>query len=333
MNMRILANLPEGFFQYPALKDSFQRLRNRGELRLTSHNLTEEILPDLRWADAVIMWSWPELTEDLLASATRLKFVGHLDVTQRAARTELAHGLAVSVSRGGFSPAVAEMSLALILNCLRRVSHYHGQMRSGEERWVDRFPDDIDPSERELTGARVGVIGFGGVGKRLASLLKPFDCELRGYDPYVSEEKMGEYAVSKTSLHSLLANSEIVILCAASNSGTKRLIGEEEIELLSAGSLFVNVARAALVDTDALIRRLERGDMTVALDVFDMEPLDRQSRLRSLPNAYLTPHRAGGICASVVRIVNWLVDDFEAYLDGMPRSHTLEDWMLNGLDL
>lgn len=331
--MRILVNLPEGFFIHPALNEAFQRLRNRGELRLSSYNTAAEISTDLQWADAVIMWSWPELTEELLATAKRLKFVGHLDITQRAARVELQHGLAVSVSRGGFSPAVAEMALSLILNCLRMVSDYHGQMRVGSERWVDRFPDDIDPSERELTGARVGIIGFGRVGRRLATLLKPFECELRGYDPYVSEENMGVYAVSKTSLHSLLAESEIVVLCAASNNDTKRLIGEKEIGMFSVNSLFVNVARAALVDTDALIRRLGRGDMRVALDVFDMEPLDRDSRLRSLPNAYLTPHRAGGICASVVRIVNWLVYDFEAYLDGMPRCYALEEWMVNGLDL
>ncbi len=331
--MRILVNLPEGFFNHLALKKAFQRLRNRGGLRLSSHNTSEEILTDLKWADAVIMWSWPELTDELLSMADGLKFAGHLDITQRAALVELRHGLTVSVSRGGFSPAVAEMAIALILNCLRRVSDYHSQMRVGVERWVDRFPDDINPSERELTGARVGIIGFGGVGRRLAYLLKPFDCELRGYDPYVSKENMGEYAVSKTSLHTLLAESEIIVLCAATNNGTKRLIGEEQIALFSIDSLFVNVARAALVDTDALIRRLERGDMMVALDVFDMEPLDRHSRWRSLPNAYLTPHRAGGISSSVVRIVNWLVDDFEAFLDGMPRSHALEEWMLNGLDL
>ncbi len=331
--MRILANLPEGFFQYPGLQDAFKRLRNRGELRLSSYNTSAEILADLKWADAVLMWSWPELTEEVLIAAKRLKFAGHLDITQQAARTELRRGLTVSVSRGGFSPAVAEMALTLILNCLRRVSDYHSQMRIGAENWVERFPDDIDPTERELTGAHVGIIGFGGVGRRLVRLLEPFKCDIRAYDPYVSREEMDEYSVLKTDLHSLLAESEISILCAASNEGTKHLIAEKEIELFRMNALFVNVARAALVDTEALIRRLELGDITAALDVFDMEPLDRHSRLRSLPNAYLTPHRAGGICASVVRIVDWLVDDFEAYLDGKPMSHALAEWMLNGLDM
>ncbi len=96
--------------------------------------------------------------------------------------------------------------------------------------------------------------------------------------------------------------------------------------------VLVNVARAVLVDTSALVERLKCGDLFAALDVFDKEPLELDSELRLLPNAYLTPHRAGGIMASVQRILNYLIDDIEAVISERPRQHALMESMLPSLD-
>ena len=330
--MNILVNLPKGFFDYKAIRSIFFRLEKMGTLRLTSHNLPEEIQPDLEWADALIMWSWPVLTVKMLAAAPKLRYAGHIDITQRGAEAELMHGLAVSVSRSGFSPAVSEMALALILNCLRKVSEHYHHMRTGTEKWVKSFPEDIDTSERELTYANVGIIGFGRVGRRLAELMTPFHVQLRLYDPFLTEAIVHQHAAHIVSLHTLLEESDIIVLCAASNDGTKHLLGKKEISLFPKNSIFVNVARAALVDTDALINRLKENDMIAALDVFDREPLEEDSILRSLPNVYLTPHRAGGISASVVRILSWLADDLESFLHGNERQYAITENMISGLD-
>jgi len=330
--VNVLVNLPAGFFATPCLKPALRRLSRVARLRKRSHNAAEEIAADLAWADAVIMWSWPALTPELLDGAPRLKFVGHIDVTQGAARVELARGMAVSVSRRGFSPAVAEMALALTLSTLRKVSDYHAAMRQGNESWVGRFPDDIPPEERQLTGRNVGIVGFGGIGRRLAELLAPFGCRLRVYDPFVAPETAARCGARRVPLLRLMRESEIVVLCAASNPGTRRLLGRTEIGALRPGALIVNVARAALVDTDALAARLRKGDICAAIDVFDNEPLPKDSPLRKLPNAYLSPHRAGGILESVERIVAWLVDDLEAHLAGRKRAHALTEEMIPGLD-
>lgn len=330
--MRILVNLPVGFFTYPALEPVFARLRSLGEVRLTSHNTADEIRSDLSWAEAVIMWSWPVLTDDLLEAAPQLQFIGHLDVTQRGARVELAHHLPVSISRNGFSPAVAEMALGLILSTLRRISDYHNQMRLGQEAWVTNFPTEINPLERELTGQNVGIVGLGNVGRRLAQLLEPFHCTLRVVDPYISDEVLSSFGAERVDLTTMIRESDIVVLCAASNAGSRHLLGSAEIELFRPYSLLVNVARAVLVDTDALIKRLKRGDLFAAIDVFDHEPLEGGAVLRSLPNAYLTPHRAGGLTSSVVRILSWLVDDLEAQIAGRSRRYPLIEAMLPSLD-
>jgi phosphoglycerate dehydrogenase-like enzyme len=330
--VNILVNLPAGFFDCDTVKSIFYRLELIGSLRFTSHNLPSEIQPDLEWADALIMWSWPILTGEMLASAPKLQYAGHIDLVQSGAEAELKHGLAVSISRSGFSPAVSEMALALILNCLRKISDYHFHMRMGTEKWVKGFPEDIDSSERELTYANVGIIGFGRVGQRLSELMKPFHVQLRLFDPYLTEEEAHQNDAHKVSLHSVLEESDIIVLCAASNEGTKHILGAREISLFPKNSIFVNVARAALVDTDALIDRLKRNDMIAALDVFDREPLEQDSILRSLPNVYITPHRAGGIAASVQRILSWLADDLEAFSRGEERKYALTEKMITGLD-
>lgn len=330
--MNILVNLPHGFFTHPALTPIFERLSCLGDVRQTSHDTVDEIRNDLTWAEAVLMWGWPSYTPELLDAAPRLRFAGHLDITQPGARAALAHGLPVSVSRAGFSPAVAEMALGLILALLRRTSDYHAQMRAGAEAWVQEFPMEIDPRERELTGRSVGIVGFGQVGRRLGELLGPFHCDLHIVDPFVSESLIEARGAKRVDLDDMLTHSDVVVLCAASNAGTSHLLGRREIELLRPDAVLVNVARAALVDTNALADRLRRGDLSAALDVFDLEPLDPNSPLRSLPNVYLTPHRAGGLIASTQRILSWLVDDLEAFLAGRERKYALTEAMLPSLD-
>ena len=331
-NLNILVNLPEGFFRHQELKPTFDRLRELGDVRRTSYNTADEIRTDLAWADAIIMWSWPVLTDDLLDGAPNLTYSGNLDISQNGARIALARALPVSVSRSGWSPAVSEMALTLMLSLLRKTSDYHQQMRVSGEKWVEVFPTDIDSEERELTGRSVGIVGFGGVGRRLGQLLEPFHCDLRVYDPFVSDDILASYKAHRVELDEMLENSDVVVLCASSNSGSKHLIGSHEISLLRKNAVFINVARAALVDTSALVERLKQGDLYAAVDVFDKEPLEHDAALRALPNAYLTPHRAGGTIASVLRTVNWLIDDLIAVRGGETRKYALTEAMIPSLD-
>jgi phosphoglycerate dehydrogenase-like enzyme len=330
--INLLVNLPPGFYKTPSLKPIFQRMGTFANVRKKSHNAPQEIEKDLAWADYVLMWSWPKLLPELLDKAPKLKMVGHLDVSQSAAKVAIERNLPLSVSRAGFSPAVAEMALTLILTTLRKTSNYHAQMRTAKEPWVASFPDDIDPLERELTGRSVGIIGFGRIGRRLGELLQPFKCDLRVADPFVPDAAVQQLGGRKAELSGLLKNSDIVVLCAASNQGTKHLLGRKQINGLRKNGILINVARAALVDTDALVARLKKNDLFAAIDVFDQEPLPKNHPLRKLPNAYLTPHRAGGLMASVERILNWLVDDIQAHIDGKERKHALTEAMIPALD-
>lgn len=225
-----------------------------------------------------------------------------------------------------------EMALTLILTVLRKAGDYHAAMRRGDEHWVGSFPDDIDPLERQLTGRSVGIVGLGRIGQRLAELLGPFRCDLRAYDPYLPAKVAKGVGARLCELDELLGESEVVVLAAASNEGTQHLLGAREIRRLRKQALLVNVARAALVDTDALLGRVSKGDLFLACDVFDAEPLPADHPLRWAPNAYLTPHRAGGVMESVHRILTMLIDDIENHLAGRKLAHPLTERMVDALD-
>lgn len=330
---RILVALPDKtFFEEPELEPIYQRLERLGEVRRTWQQGEQELPEHFTWAQASLSWWWPVVNDRVLDAAPEMEFLGRIDIDQSGARAALARGLAVSCTRGGFSPAVAEMALTLILTTLRRVSDFHARMRTGEESWVQRFPGDIDSTERELTGRSVGIIGFGGIGRRLAQLLSPFNCDLRVVDPYVGEDAAAGLGGRLVDMAELVSASDVVVLAASCNPGTRHLLGAAEIEAMPRNAVLVNVARSALVDMGALVKRLRRGDLFAALDVFDVEPLAADDELRSLPTAHLTPHRAGGIAASAERILTWLVDDLEAHFQGRPLKHAVDEGMVSSLD-
>ncbi|MFP4283736.1 MAG: NAD(P)-dependent oxidoreductase, partial [Opitutales bacterium] len=327
----LLINLPPTFFSHPSLRPEFDALREVADVRERSHNAAGEILEDLKWADGVLMWAWPEFTPELLDEAGKLRYVGQINSSRRTAETCLERDIPLSEVRHAWSPAVAEYAMALVLNGLRRVSDFHAAMRAGSEHWVAmaKFPEDIDMRERELTGAAVGLIGFGGIGRRLGELLGPFHPELRIYDPFVPAETMREYGGAKVELDELLEASEVIVFCAANTQEAKHMIGTERLALIRPGAVVVNVARSMLFDTEALLERLRKDDLTFLVDVFDEEPLPADSEFRKLPNAYCSPHRAGGIVPSVRRSVQFLANDFRAVLNGAARRYPITPEMLN----
>ncbi len=333
MPTNLLINLPPSFHTTPATRAVLDRaIPLVSQIRRASWNTPDEIAADLAWADAVLWWSWPALDDALIARAPQLRWSGQLDVSRTAAATALRRGLPVSLARRCWSPAVSEMALGLILCLLRRIGDHHAAMRANRESWVADFPADIDVRERELTGRRVGLIGFGQVGRRLRELLVPFGCPVTVHDPFLAADVATQTEVRPGTIAELVADCDVVVLCAAANDGTRHLLGAAELAALRPGAVLINVARAALVDTAALERRLAVGDVVAAIDVFDQEPLPAAAGLRTLDNAYLTPHRAGGVMASVERGLGWLVDDLTRHLQGEPLQHALSAAMLPGLD-
>jgi len=138
----------------------------------------------------------------------------------------------------------------------------------------------------------VGVVSASLTGRRFVELLRPFGCRVLVYDPYLTAEEAERLGVRRGTLEEVVAQP-VVSVHAPDLPATRGLLGEAELARIPDGALFVNSARAAVVDYEALTRHLAAGRFRAVLDVFPEEPLPASSPLYRLPNVLLTPHLAG----------------------------------------
>jgi phosphoglycerate dehydrogenase-like enzyme len=209
---------------------------------------------------------------------------------------------------------VAEWDLALILLCLRNAGAVYRRMIAGTETWADAGNAEFVCGE--LTGRRIGLVGCGHVGRRLIELLAPFRVDMLVCDPYLSEETTAELGLRRGSLDEVLRHADILVLQTPLTPRTERMIGEQELDLLGKGRILINCSRGKVIDQEALIRRLQAGDLIAGLDVFDPEPLPADSPLRSLPNVFLTPHIAWYAPNVFHRYFRYNAEDFIRFFRG-----------------
>jgi len=273
----------------------------------------EEIMSHIEDAAAII--GTQPLPRELLLKAKNLKVLAETSGSFRRNidyETAFKKGIVILRCGAAFASAVAEMALTLALALVRNIVKYDKQMKEGTEEWR-RLSDDF-----ELRGKQVGIIGLGSVGRMLVKLLRPFGVHLCAHDPWLPEDFIKEdLGVEPRDLHTLLKTSKVIFVLAGVTKENFHLIGVEELDLIQPGAVFVNVARASLIDYEALIKRIQRGDIRVALDVFEEEPLAKDHPLRKLENVILTPHRAGGLAESYFRIGDYIANDVSQALKGL----------------
>lgn len=237
--------------------------------------------------DAVIVRLVDRLDGALMDAAPGLRLiakhgVGTNDIDSAAAA---ARGIAVIMATGANAHSVAEHALGLILALTKDFAAQDAHIRAG--RW-----DKSLYRGRELRGRRLGLVGFGLIGRTLAGMAKPLGLSVAAFDPYAPDAAFGEVARAE-DLDRLLAESDIVSLHTPLTEATRRLIDARRIGLMKPDALFINTARGELVDEAALAAALESGRIAGAgLDSFAEEP-PRESRLWALDNVILTPHVAG----------------------------------------
>jgi phosphoglycerate dehydrogenase-like enzyme len=185
---------------------------------------------------------------------------------------------------------VAEMALALALTLVRRIPEYASEMREG----VVRTNAEVSRGET-LFGRKVGLVGFGRIGRAFARLIAPFQVHLIVTDPYADPDMIAEYSGRLAELDDLVRSCSVIVLAAALTPETRNLFDKRRLSEMADESYLINVARGGLVDTEALLVELRTGRLRAALDVTDpVEPLPIDHELRKLTNVILTPHIAAG---------------------------------------
>ena len=193
--------------------------------------------------------------------------------------------MAVTITPGVNHISVAEHTLTMILGLLRLVIERDAGVRDGSWR---RYPMP------RFGGKTLGLIGFGRIGKAVATRAQGFGVKVIAHDPFPDREFAAKHDVRLCTLDEIWAESDIVSLHMPGAPGSKALINRETLAKMRPGSLLINTARGVLVDEEALADALVAGHLAGAgLDCFVVEPLPTSSRLGKLPNVLLSPHMAG----------------------------------------
>ncbi len=298
-----------------ALESFAQPVHQRHDANLPPE-LLAEVVGDCE--AALTAWGTPAFTAQVLDRTPKLRIIAHAAGTIRpvAPPEVFERGIVVASAAPIIAPYVAEMCLCLSVMLLRNIAHHDRAMRA-ERRWGS-------PAHRCNAGlfdVRVGLVGFGGVGQSFARLLAFFGCEIWAYDPYADPARAQELGVKLVELDDLLRSCQVVSLHAPDLPQNRHMIGARELALLPDGCCFVNTARGALVDHEALIAELRRGRIKAALDVYSPEPLLADSELRDLPNTVLTPHIAGPAVSGWWRMSEAMVEELRRFFAGEPLRY------------
>jgi phosphoglycerate dehydrogenase-like enzyme len=335
---RILVLPPRPLFAELVTPEAEATLDRLGEVdrNTTDSNLSrEELLARVVGAEAILTsWGAPVFDADLLARATNLRLIAHAAGTIKSfVKPEVfQHGIRVTHAAAIIADSVGEWSLTVTLAALRRLVDFERIMRPATDDAGTpaggRRPRGWGEDKRavgygqELYCKRVGIIAASLTGRAFIRLLQPFGCDICVYDPYLSAERAAALGVRTIDdLGELMATCDVVSNHAPTTPETNGMISAAQLARLRDDALFVNTARAAAIDYDALTAELRSGRIRAALDVFPKEPLDDASPLRELPNVLLSPHVAGATTESRRRLGSAMIDEIRRFLAGEPLRY------------
>jgi len=239
-------------------------------------------------ADAIVLVrDRTPMDATLIAALPKLRYV----VFTGARNTQLdAAALAVRnipVSNTGKDmgkQGTVEHTWALVLAAMKRMEAQMAVMRSGGWRVEGLLSHMLD-------GERLGLIGLGEIGARVARVGQAFGMEAVAWSPHMTAERAAEHGVKSVTLDELLSTSRVVSLHLVPSAETKQLLNAQRLALMRGDAVLVNTSRATLIDMGALIPALAAGRPGMAaLDVYENEPLAADHPLRAIPNVVLTPH-------------------------------------------
>jgi D-3-phosphoglycerate dehydrogenase / 2-oxoglutarate reductase len=230
-----------------------------------------------------------EVTRDMMAEWRKCKVIVRYGVGTDNVDVEAATEANIIV---GHVPSycvdeVSSHAIALMLACARRVVSTHQRVAQGS--WDVHREEPI----YRIGGKTIGIVGLGSIGSAVARKLSGWDLTILVADPYVDPQRARDLSVELVDFETLCRRSHFITLHAPLLAETRHLLDAKSFERMPPGAIVVNTARGGLVDSEALVRMLDRGHIAAAgLDVFETEPLPAGSPLRGHPRLVLTDHTA-----------------------------------------
>ena len=283
------------------------------------------ILPEY---DALIIRSGTKATADIIAAGDNLKVIGragigvdNIDIPAATRR-----GVIVMNTPTANSIATAEQALALMLAASRHTAVAHNSLAQGEWRRSEFVG-------QELHGKTLGIVGFGNIGRLVATRAQAFGMDVLAFDPYVSEEVGREMGVTLVDLDDLLAAADYITLHTAATPETTGLINADAIAQMKDGVIVVNDARGKLIDEEALLAGLDSGKIKcAALDVYRSEP-PKDNPLIGHPKVLHTPHLGASTVEAQTAVAEQIVEQVLDALRGTDFRNALNmPYQTKGMD-
>lgn len=212
------------------------------------------------------------------------------------------------------APAVAEMCLGMAISLGRGIVKNDLLFRSG----MERYGIAGNGEAISLFNAKVGFVGYGNLGRALGPLLAPFSCDVRIYDPWLSNGYLTQEGYSAASLDEVLQQSQYLFLLAGVNQENDGFLSRAVLETVRKDACVVLASRAEIVDFEAFLDLAEAGHFRAAIDVYPQEPVDPSNPMRKRQSIIFSSHLAGGMRASYQRIANSLMEEIPQLLRDLP---------------
>ena len=294
----------------------WSRLEERAELTFLDQPFRDEDEAAQRLAPYEIVVPMRERTAFPASLIRRLPALRLIAMTgQRAPTLDVAActeaGILVCNTGINTTAATAELAFALILSSARAIPRADATMHAGG--WHDGIPMGT-----VLEGKRLGIVGLGKLGSRVARYGQAFGMEVVAWSQNLTAEAAAAQGARRVEKAELFASADVVSLHLVLSERTRGIVGRVELAAMKDGAILVNTSRGPLVEEAALVDELRSSRIRAALDVYDREPLPADHPLRQLPNAVLTPH-LGYVAQHVFQqFYGESLENVAAFLDGAP---------------
>jgi len=273
----------------------------------------EDLLKEIVDFDALIVRGRTKVTPAVFDAAKKLKVVGRAgvgvdNIDLNAAKE---HAVTVVNSPVATTTAVAELTMALMLNAVREVASADASLKAGK--WIKKEFEGT-----ELSGKTLGVIGFGRIGAAVAKRAAAFDMTVLGYDPMVPADEILKRGGKPASMDDLLKQSDMITMHLPLTDDTRGMINQDAFAKMKQGIYLICAARGGVIDETALLESLNNGKVAgAALDVFAAEP-PGLTDLVAHPKLVCTPHVGAQTVEAQRRAANDIAEEIVAALNGQP---------------
>lgn len=262
------------------------KLKTNKSFEVLLTQTSEHLQSELPTAHGLLIRSRVKVDGSFLAAAKNLEVIvtctsgfDHIDLTETKKRN-----ITVMFTPEANQISAAELTWALILSCARHVPQAHKEMKA--KNWArDNF------AGLELSGKTMGIVGLGRIGSRVAKMAAAFGMQVLAFDPYCEDSAFTDTLAERASYDELLKQADVISFHVPSTKETKHMFNRIQIEMISPTAIIINTSRGSVIHEDDLAEALLENKIKAAgLDVFEREPLDRNSKLLKCNNVILTPH-------------------------------------------